>query len=165
MLLCLHARRPGAVRSGRGRRFFAPPPGLAAHEAPLAFLGLICTHVGSPRHADLLRTALAPLRKDLPLLGLLPRQGAPDLRSRHLGLVEAREALPFMDRAGLARWMEENCRLDQLLRRLGLAVGRAAPADLPAGSAAGLTTCHALGLTPSLPPDPAVNPAARCPPI
>ena len=155
VLLCLHAGGLGQSAAAVAEGFLRHRPAWAAHEAPLAFLGLICTHVGSPRHADLLRTALAPLRKDLPLLGLLPRQGAPDLRSRHLGLVEAREALPFMDRAGLARWMEENCRLDQLLRRLGLAVGRAAPADLPAGSAAGLTTCHALGLTPSLPPDPA----------
>ncbi|MFC4679133.1 DUF1611 domain-containing protein [Desulfovibrio legallii] len=159
VLLCLHAGGLGQSAAAVAEGFLRHRPAWAAHEAPLAFLGLICTHVGSPRHADLLRTALAPLRKDLPLLGLLPRQGAPDLRSRHLGLVEAREALPFMDRAGLARWMEENCRLDQLLRRLGLAVGRAAPADLPAGSAARLTACHALSLTPSLPPDPAVNPA------
>jgi cobyrinic acid a,c-diamide synthase len=126
VLLCLHAGGLGQSAAAVAEGFLRHRPAWAAREAPLSFLGLVCTHVGSPRHAALLRAALAPLRRELPLLGLLPREGAPDLRSRHLGLVEAREALPQVDPAALACWLEQNCRLDLLLRRLGLAPRRAA---------------------------------------
>jgi len=51
--------------------------------------GLILNHVGSPRHEDMLRRALAPL--DLPVLGALYRQDGMAHPSRHLGLVQAGE--------------------------------------------------------------------------
>ena len=74
-------------------------------------------HVGSARHADLLRQSLTPLAKSagVPLLGLLPRQGAPELPSRHLGLVEAREALPAVDIQALTKWVEQHCDLNRVL--------------------------------------------------
>ena len=96
------------------------------------FLGMVCTHVGSARHADLLRQSLAPLAKSagVPLLGLLPRQGAPELPSRHLGLVEAREALPAVDRQALTQWAEQHCDLNLMLRLAGVNTPRrAASAD------------------------------------
>lgn len=102
---------------------------------PVRFLGMVCTHVGSARHADLLREVLAPLgeKAGAPLLGLLPRQGAPELASRHLGLVEAREALPGVNRPALARWLEQHCDLDRLLTLAGACRrGNAAATDSPA---------------------------------
>lgn len=97
------------------------PQWLSSKTTGPRFLGVICTHVGSPRHAQIIEDALKPLKKTdgLPLLGLLPRAGAPALKSRHLGLVEAREALSALDRPALARWFEENCRLDALLHLAG----------------------------------------------
>ncbi len=99
------------------------PQWLSSKTTGPRFLGVICTHVGSVRHAQIIEDALKPLEKTdaLPLLGLLPRAGAPALKSRHLGLVEAREALSALDRPALARWFEEHCRLDALLHLAGAA--------------------------------------------
>lgn len=99
------------------------PQWLNAKSTPPRFLGIVCTHIGSPRHAEIIADALKPLAKsdNVPLLGLLPRKGAPELQSRHLGLVEAREALPALDRAALTHWLEDHCRLDGLLKRAGVA--------------------------------------------
>jgi cobyrinic acid a,c-diamide synthase len=97
-------------------------PQWLAKSTPPRFLGIVCTHIGSPRHAEIIADALKPLEKsdNVPLLGLLPRKGAPELQSRHLGLVEAREALPALDRAALTNWLEDHCRLDALLKRAGV---------------------------------------------
>ncbi len=88
----------------------------------LRFAGFLCTHVGSERHTALLRAAFAPLerRYGVPLLGCLPREGAPDIASRHLGLVQAQEAASALDRVALGRWLEEHMCVDRLLQRLGL---------------------------------------------
>ena len=117
---------------GMGQSIAALAEGFVHHRPawvgarPLRFLGMVCTHVGSARHADLLRQSLAPLTKStgIPLLGLMPRQGAPNLPARHLGLVEAREALPTVDRQALAQWAENNCDLSLLLQRAGAATLR-----------------------------------------
>lgn len=88
----------------------------------LHFLGFLCTHVGSEKHRALLESAFAPLerRYGVPLLGCLPRAGAPDIASRHLGLVQAQEAAASLDRQALAHWLEDNMQLDRLLHALGL---------------------------------------------
>lgn len=113
------------------------PQWLSPADTGPRFLGVICTHVGSPRHAEIIEDALKPLQKTdaLPLLGLLPRAGAPTLKSRHLGLVEAREALSALDRPALARWFEENCRLDALLRMAGVPKRLQNTAAKPSGMA------------------------------
>jgi len=115
VLLVLHAGGMGQSAAALAEGFLRHRP--AWSKGPVRFLGMVCTHVGSARHADLLREVLAPLGEQAgaPLLGLLPRQGAPELSSRHLGLVEAREALPEMDRTSLALWIEAHCDLDRLL--------------------------------------------------
>lgn len=135
VLLVLHAGGMGQSIAALAEGFLRHSPPWA-RTLPVKFLGMVCTHVGSPRHAELLQQALAPLVRSsgVPLLGLLPRQGAPELPSRHLGLVEAREALPGVDRAALARWIEEHCNVDRLLSRAGAAHRR-----IPA-SAASLET-------------------------
>ena len=113
---------------GMGQSIAALAEGFLHHRPTWAgglsvrFLGMVCTHVGSARHADLLRQSLAPVTKSagVPLLGLLPRQGAPELPSRHLGLVEAREALPTVDRQALTQWVEQHCDLNRMCGRPGL---------------------------------------------
>lgn len=60
--------------------------------------GVILNKVGSARHEQMLRTALAPL--ELPVLGALPRQDDLILPERHLGLVQAQE------HAGLELFLE-----------------------------------------------------------
>ena len=97
------------------------------------FLGVLCTHTGGAGHERLLREALAPaLRGEkLPLLGFLPRADAPKIGSRHLGLVEAREALPAMDLDGLGHWFAAHCDMEALLRALGLSASATGDASEP----------------------------------
>ena len=122
VLLVLNAGGMGQSITALAEGFLHHRPAWAG-AWPLRFLGMVCTHVGSTRHADLLRQSLAPLTKStgVPLLGLMPRQGAPNLPARHLGLVEAREALPAVDRQALAQWAENNCDLSVLLKKAGAA--------------------------------------------
>ncbi|MBQ9407200.1 MAG: cobyrinate a,c-diamide synthase [Desulfovibrio sp.] len=113
--------------AGLGQSIAALAEGFLGHRPPwaeqaLTFLGMVCTHVAGERHAAILRQALLPVADTyrVPLLGMLPRQGAPLLPSRHLGLVEAREALPLITRASLAHWLEEHCQVETLLALLGI---------------------------------------------
>jgi cobyrinic acid a,c-diamide synthase len=74
--------------------------GFARHDPTVTIAGVILNRVGSDRHAEMLRAALAPL--DLPVLGAVPRAAGLETPSRHLGLVQASERgdLPqFLDRA------------------------------------------------------------------
>lgn len=82
---------------------------------PLCFCGLICTHVGSERHRQLLKEALEPVCVDfnVPFLGCLPCQGAPQIPARHLGLKQACEI--ELDFAAAGRWFAENVDLGGLL--------------------------------------------------
>jgi cobyrinic acid a,c-diamide synthase len=63
--------------------------GYATFDPAVEVAGVVFNQVGSPRHADILRTAVEPL--GIPVLGVMPR--TPDLEapSRHLGLVPAVE--------------------------------------------------------------------------
>lgn len=91
--------------------------GYLHHMPELTFAGVVCTHVGGQGHQDMLREAFAAAA--LPLLGLLPREGAPDLASRHLGLLMAHEAaLTGAQRNAAADWLERRLDLDALLARL-----------------------------------------------
>lgn len=63
--------------------------GFAGHDPGVRIAGVILNKVGSPRHAGMLRAALAPL--GLPVLGAVPRQAGLTHPSRHLGLVQAQE--------------------------------------------------------------------------
>lgn len=125
VLLVLNAHGLGQSVAALAEGFLRHRPAWSANAGQAAFAGMICTHVGSEKHREILRQALAPLVADagVPLLGLLPRDGAPRLESRHLGLVEARESLPGLDRDALAAWLEVHCDLDALLRALGAPLG------------------------------------------
>ncbi len=61
--------------------------GFINHDASVNIAGVILNNVGSPRHEDMLRRALA----DVTIFGAIPRRGDLHHPSRHLGLVQAQE--------------------------------------------------------------------------
>jgi len=63
--------------------------GFRSFRADVEISGVILNRVGSARHEDMLRTALAPL--GVPVFGALPRSPDLVLPERHLGLVQAFE--------------------------------------------------------------------------
>lgn len=121
VLLILNAHGLGQSMAALAEGFLRHCPAWSAACGCPSFAGILCTHVGGERHVEILRQALSPLEKErnVPLLGFLPRAGAPRLDARHLGLVEARETVPGLDRQALARWLESHCRLDALLKLSG----------------------------------------------
>ncbi len=68
--------------------------GYATLDPAVKIAGLILNRVGSDRHLNLLKTALAPL--DIPVLGVLRRHKEIELPDRHLGLVPTDE-LPELE--------------------------------------------------------------------
>lgn len=91
--------------------------GFVDFEPRLQFAGVILNRVGSDRHAQLLREALASTPGLPPLLGCLPRDAEVELPSRHLGLVTADDG--DADYARLGAWLEQHLDLDALLEQLG----------------------------------------------
>ncbi len=74
--------------------------GFAGFDPNVRVAGVILNRVGSDRHTEMLKTALAPL--NIPVLGAIPRRDDLSRPSRHLGLVQAGEMSdlePFLDRA------------------------------------------------------------------
>ena len=63
--------------------------GFATFRADVTVAAVIFNRVGSPRHADMLKAAAAPL--GIPVLGCVPRSPAIAVPDRHLGLVQASE--------------------------------------------------------------------------
>ena len=75
--------------SGQSQSAAALLRGFASHDPAVRIAGVILNRVGSDRHARLLSQAIEDL--DIPIFGVLPREEAITLPSRHLGLVQARE--------------------------------------------------------------------------
>ena len=74
------------VDAARQSQSIAPlVAGFAHWRQDVNIAGLILNNVGSMRHVNLLRDALAPLQ--IPLVGIIPRQSELVVPSRHLGLV------------------------------------------------------------------------------
>jgi cobyrinic acid a,c-diamide synthase len=63
--------------------------GFASHDPNVRIAGVILNRAGSERHARLLTQAIDSLK--IPVFGILPRDDAIALPSRHLGLVQAVE--------------------------------------------------------------------------
>ena len=109
--------------------------GFSRFDPRLEFAGVIFNRVGSARHAELLRDALASVPGLPPLLGCLPREEELALPERHLGLVTAGETAPdeaFYER--LADWLETGISVDALLSLPPLAKGgrgRGEPSEIP----------------------------------
>jgi cobyrinic acid a,c-diamide synthase len=89
--------------------------GFSRFNPRLDFAGVIFNRVGSARHAELLRDALASVPGLPPLLGCLPREEELVLPERHLGLVTAAES-PSDDAfyVRLADWLERHVDVDRL---------------------------------------------------
>ncbi len=65
--------------------------GFASHRDDVAIAGVIFNRVGSARHRAVIAEAMAATLPDIDILGFVPRSGALELPSRHLGLVQAVE--------------------------------------------------------------------------
>jgi len=81
--------------SAQGRSVAALVAGFAGYDPGVRLRGVILNQVGSARHEEILRDALAGI--GMPVLGALRRDGAIAAPSRHLGLV------PTAEREGAAR--------------------------------------------------------------
>jgi cobyrinic acid a,c-diamide synthase len=81
--------------SAQGRSVAALVSGFASFDPALRLAGVILNRVGSARHEQILRDALAGI--GMPVLGALRRDDAVAVPSRHLGLV------PAAEREGAAR--------------------------------------------------------------
>ncbi|HIK43749.1 MAG TPA: cobyrinate a,c-diamide synthase [Leptolyngbyaceae cyanobacterium M65_K2018_010] len=77
------------------RSVLAIVQGYRNFDPALTLAGVVLNRVGSDRHLELLKTALANL--DLPILGVLQRQDAITIPSRHLGLVPTAELTQFQE--------------------------------------------------------------------
>jgi cobyrinic acid a,c-diamide synthase len=75
--------------SAQGRSVAALVSGFASFDPAVRLAGVILNRVGSARHAEILRDALA--RIGMPVLGALRRDDGVAVPSRHLGLVPAAE--------------------------------------------------------------------------
>ncbi len=91
--------------------------GFVEFDPRLRFAGVVLNRVGSQRHEDLLRAALASVPDLPPLLGCLPREDRVALPERHLGLVTAEDG--ETDYAPLAELVETRLDLDRLLESRG----------------------------------------------
>ena len=91
--------------------------GFAEFDPQLRFAGVVLNRVGSQRHEELLRAALASVPGLPPLLGCLPREDRVALPQRHLGLVTAGEG--EADYLPLAELIEARLDLDRLLTGRG----------------------------------------------
>jgi cobyrinic acid a,c-diamide synthase len=115
--------------------------GFVSYDPNVRLAGVVLNRVGSPRHEQILRAAIAGL--GLPVFGSLPRNEDINVPSRHLGLVPAPEHLADASAAvdALAALVEKHCDVDGLL-----ALARSAPAlDGPAWSAREETGGQVLG--------------------
>lgn len=63
--------------------------GYCTFDPQLKIAGLVLNHVGSDRHLELLKAALAPLM--IPIIGVLRREAAIQIPDRHLGLIPTDE--------------------------------------------------------------------------
>lgn len=101
-----------------GRSAAATVLGYQSFDAELSLAGVIFNRVGSQRHEEMLREAAADALP-IPVFGTLPRDGAIEIPSRHLGLVTDEDfgmKDAFVDR--LALWIEDHMDLGGLLDSL-----------------------------------------------
>ena len=113
--------------SAQGRSVAALVSGFASFDPGVRLAGVILNRVGSARHEEILRDALAGI--GMPVLGALRRDDGVAVPSRHLGLVPAAEregAARQRDRAGSRPWSPRSVDLDAVL-----SLARQAP-SLPA---------------------------------
>lgn len=84
---------------GMSQSIAALVAGYAGHRQDVHVAGIILNRVGSSRHENMLRAALA--QTSVPVIGAIPNQPQLALPDRHLGLVQAQEHV------GLERFLEQ----------------------------------------------------------
>ena len=100
---------------GAARSVAATVHGFATFRDAPTFAGIVANHTGSARHAEGIRQALAGAGLP-PLIGAFPRNGLPQLPSRHLGLTTADDkTLTAGILAELADACDRNMALDSIL--------------------------------------------------
>jgi cobyrinic acid a,c-diamide synthase len=101
--------------SAQGRSVAALVSGFASYDASVRLGGVVLNRVGSARHEDILRSALAGI--GVPVLGALRRDDAIGIPSRHLGLVPAAERAGAASQAvaRLADLIKESVDLDAVV--------------------------------------------------
>ncbi|GLW99119.1 cobyrinate a,c-diamide synthase [Microtetraspora sp. NBRC 16547] len=106
----------------QGRSVAALVQGFASFDTRVRLAGVILNRVGSERHEEICRSALA--ESGVPVLGVIPRVDGVATPSRHLGLIPAAErredAVAAVDRMGAL--IAASCDLDELV-----ALARSAP--------------------------------------
>jgi cobyrinic acid a,c-diamide synthase len=75
--------------SGQSQSAAAVVRGCVSHQSSLRIAGVVLNQVGSERHAQLARDAIASL--GVPIVGALSREDTMQIPARHLGLVQASE--------------------------------------------------------------------------
>ncbi|MGH3341792.1 MAG: cobyrinate a,c-diamide synthase [Carbonactinosporaceae bacterium] len=123
--------------AAQGRSVAALVSGFAAFDPRVRFGGVVLNQVGSARHEEILRAALADL--GVPVLGSLRRDDGVATPSRHLGLVpvaeRSSEALATVERLGALA--ADALDLDALIALARSAGPLSASAWTPAPEAAG----------------------------
>ena len=101
--------------SAQGRSVAALVSGFASFDPAVRLAGVVLNRVGSARHEQILRDALAGI--GMPVLGALPRDDGIAAPSRHLGLVPAaeRETAARQAIARLAALVTQSVDLDAVL--------------------------------------------------
>jgi cobyrinic acid a,c-diamide synthase len=107
-----------------GRSVAALVAGFAGFDPRTRLAGVILNRVGSDRHEDMLRKALAVLPDPVPVLGAIRRHRDVEVPSRHLGLIPAaeRQAAAARAVAALGDLAAAGCDLAALI-----ALARSAP--------------------------------------
>jgi cobyrinic acid a,c-diamide synthase len=118
--------------AAQGRSVAALVTGFAAYDRSIRIGGVVLNRVGSDRHEEILRTALADT--GIPVVGALRRDDAVAAPSRHLGLVPAAERQPAAAAAvrRLAALIGQAVDLDAVLALARTAGPLTAPAWEPA---------------------------------
>jgi cobyrinic acid a,c-diamide synthase len=106
--------------------------GFETFDPALDLAGIIFNRIGGPRHADILREAVAAYCRSTPV-AWLPCSEAISLPSRHLGLTMAAEALTPELLSEMVSWIEQHADLDTLL---DLARSHSPALDIPLTAAA-----------------------------
>ncbi len=82
---------------GATRSLAALVKGFVEFDPELRIAGVLLNKVAGARHAERLREVFSLYHPDLPLLGLVPRDGRVGMEERHLGLVPSNEAREVAD--------------------------------------------------------------------
>jgi cobyrinic acid a,c-diamide synthase len=93
--------------AGQSQSAAALVRGFAGHRAGVRIAGVVLNKVGSDRHRRLVADAIAPLQ--IPIVGVVPRDGAIAFPERHLGLVQAAEHGDLEARLAALADMAERC--------------------------------------------------------